>query len=252
MKKHRAFVLAFLTAQLIPAQSALNVLASNGMKTVVDQLKPAAEKSIGRPMTIEFNSTSGLRPKLESGQGYDVAVVTTEMMDELVKSGKIVAASRVDLARGAIGLGVREGAPKPDIKTSEALKHALLNAKAVAYAKDGASRPAIDKMLERMGIAEQIKPKIVLEQGSVRAAERVTAGDADFVLTLESEILPIKGLALVGPLPAEYQGYVSFAAGVSANASNPAPAQALVQFLASPANAAVYKAKGLEFHKGAH
>jgi molybdate transport system substrate-binding protein len=252
MTKRFAFLLAFVTAQLIPAQSALNVLVSNGMKTVVDQLKPAAEKSIGRQMMFEFNSTTGLRPKLESGQGYDVAVVTTEMMDELVKSGKIVAGSRVDLARGAIGLGVREGAPKPDIKTSEALKHALLNAKAVAYAKDGASRPAIDKMLERMGIAGQMKSKIILEQGSVRSAERVNAGDADFVLTLESEILPIKGVALVGPLPAEYQGYVSFSAGVAANAANPAPAQALVQFLASPANAAVYKAKGLEPHKAAH
>jgi molybdate transport system substrate-binding protein len=114
------------------------------------------------------------------------------------------AASRVDLARGAIGLGVREGAPKPDIKTSDALKRALLNAKTVAYAKDGASRPAIDKMLERMGIAGQMKSRIILEQGSVRSAERVTAGDADFVLTLESEILPIKGVARVGPLLAEY------------------------------------------------
>jgi molybdate transport system substrate-binding protein len=161
------------------------------------------------------------------------------------------AASRVDLARGAIGLGVREGAPKPDIKTSDALKRALLNAKTVAYAKDGASRPAIDKMLERMGIAGQMKSRIILEQGSARSAERVTAGDADFVLTLESEILPIKGVALVGPLLAEYQGYVSFAAGVSASAANPAPAQALVQFLASPANTAVYKAKGLEPRKAA-
>jgi molybdate transport system substrate-binding protein len=131
--KRCAFVLAFLAAQFVVAQSALSVLASNGMKTVVDRLKPAAEKSIGQLMIIEFNSVSGLRPKLESGQGYDAAVVTTENgRIGQIRENRGRLASR--LARGAIGLGVREDASKPDIKTSEALKRALLNAKGVAYA----------------------------------------------------------------------------------------------------------------------
>jgi molybdate transport system substrate-binding protein len=228
------------------AQSPIRVLASNGMRTVVEQLKPAAEKATGQDLAIEYNSTTGLKPKLESGSGYDVAIVTTEAMSELVKSGKIAPKSRVDVARGAIGIGVRAGAPKPDIKTTAAIKQALLNTKAVSYAQDGASRAAIEKMFADLGIADQMKPKIKLEQGSVRAGGRVAAGNADFVITLESEILPIKGVDLVGPLPAQYQGYVSFSAGVAANAVNPFQATTLVKFLASPANAAVYKSMGLE------
>ena len=228
------------------AQSPIRVLASNGMRTVVEQLQPAAEKAVGQNLAIEFNSTTGLQPKLESGQGYDVAIVTVEMMDELVKSGKIAPKSRVNLARGAIGVGIRAGASKPDIKTPEAMKQALLKVKAVSYAQDGASRPAIEKMFANMGIAEQMKTRSLLEQGSVRSAGRVAAGDSDFVMTLASEILPIKGVELAGLLPAQYQGYVSFSAGVAAGAVNPFQATTLVKFLASPANAAVYKAKGLE------
>ena len=240
-------LLALLTlAPGLWAQSPIRILASNGMRTVVEELKPAMDKATGQNLAIEYNSTTGLKPKLESGQGYDVAIVTVEMMDELVKSGKIAPKSRVDLARGAIGVGIRTGAPKPSIKTPEEMKQALLNVKAVSYAQDGASRPAIEKMFSQLGIAEQMKPKILLEQGSVRSAGRVTSGDADFVLTLASEILPIKGVELAGLLPAEYQGYVSFSAGVAANAVNPFQAAALVKSLASPANASVYKAKGLE------
>ncbi|HLH43165.1 MAG TPA: substrate-binding domain-containing protein [Bryobacteraceae bacterium] len=246
MKRHVAWAIPILLAHFALAQSPIRVLASNGMRTVVEQLKPATEKATGQDLAIEYNSTAGLKPKLESGQGYDVAIVTVEMMDELVKSGKIAPQSRVDLARGAIGVGIRAGSPKPDIKTPAALKQALLKAKAVSYAQDGASRPAIEKMFSQLGVAGQMKTKILLEQGSVRSAGRVASGDADFVLTLMSEILPVKGLELVGPLPAQYQGYVSFAAGVSANAVNPSQATTLVKFLASPANASVYKAKGLE------
>jgi molybdate transport system substrate-binding protein len=175
-----------------------------------------------------------------------VAIITVEMMDELVKSGKVAAQSRLDLARGGIGVGIRTGAPRPDINTPEAIKQALLKVKAVSYAQDGASRPAIEKMFASMGIAEQMKARTLLEQGSVRSAGRVAHGDADFVLTLTSEILPIPGVELLGPLPEAYQGYVSFAAGVAAGAANPLKATALVKFLASPRNASVYQAKGLE------
>lgn len=242
----RILLSVFALAPAIWAQNSVKVLASNGMKTVIEELQPRAEKALGRPLAIEFNSTTMLKPKLESGQGYDVAIVTTELMDELVKSGRIAAGTRADLGRGAIGVGTRAGALKPDIKTSDAMKQALLKVKAVSYAQDGASRPAIEKMFSQLGIAEQMKGKILLEQGSVRAAGRVAAGDADFVLTLASEILPIKSVEFAGLLPAQYQGYVSFSAGVAASSANQEQAKALVKLLASPANASVYKEKGLE------
>jgi len=152
----------------------------------------------------------------------------------------------VDLGRCGIGIGIRSGASKPDIKTPETLKQALLKVKAVSYAQDGASRGSVEKMFARMGIADQMKAKTVLDQGSVRAAGHVVSGDADFVLTLVSEILPIKGIELLGSLPEEYQGYVSFSAGVAAKTPNPDAAKAFLKFLASPANASTYKAKGME------
>jgi molybdate transport system substrate-binding protein len=248
MTLRRTFVLAFalaLFSSLAGAQ-AIRVLASNGMKAAVDDLKPAAEKAIGKPITIEFGSTTMLKPKLESGEGYDVAIVTSEVIDDLIKAGKISSDTRVKLARCGIGVGIRAGAVKPDIKTGEALKRALLNVKAVSYAQDGASRTSVEKMFAKMGIAEQMNAKTVLEQGSVRSAGRVVSGDADFVLTLVSEILPIKGIELLGPLPAEYQGYVSFSAGVATKAANPGAAASFVKSLVVPVNAAVYKAKGME------
>jgi molybdate transport system substrate-binding protein len=224
----------------------IHVIASNGMRAVIDQLGPAAEKTIGHPLMFEFGSTTMLKPKLESGEGYDAAVVTSETIDALIKAGKIAAASKVDLARCGIGIGIRAGAAKPDIRSGDALKKALLKVKGVSYAQDGASRTSVEKMFASMGIADQMKAKTVPEQGSVRAAGKVVGGDADFVLTLVSEILPIKGIELLGPLPEEYQGYVSFSGGIAAKAANPESAKAFLKFLSAPANAAVYKAKGME------
>jgi molybdate transport system substrate-binding protein len=249
MKRRSLRVISLLLLLVsLGAAQALHVITSNGMRAVVDQLQPAAEKTAGHPLAFEFGSTTMLKPKLDSGEGYDAAIVTTETVDALIKAGKLLPDSRVDLGRCGIGIGIRTGASKPDIKTGEALKQALLKVKAVSYAQDGASRGSVEKMFARMGIADQMKAKTVLDQGSVRAAGHVASGDADFVLTLVSEILPIKGIELLGSLPEEYQGYVSFAAGVAAKAQNPDASKALLKFLASPKNAAVYKAKGMEPH----
>jgi molybdate transport system substrate-binding protein len=248
MTVRRTFVLASALTLLSAAAAAqaIHVLASNGMKAVIDEIKPAAEKTLGKPIELEFGSTTMLKPKLESGEGYDVAIVTSEVIDELVKAGKIAPSTRVNLSRCGVGVGIRTGAARPDIKTGDAMKHALLNIKAVSYAQDGASRTTVEKMFAKMGIAEQMKTKTVLEQGSLRSAGRVVSGDADFVLTLVSEILPIKSIELLGPLPTEYQGYVSFSAGLAAKAANPGSAASFVKSLVAPANAAIYRAKGME------
>jgi molybdate transport system substrate-binding protein len=248
MRSRRAFIFAAcLTFASLPAMAQeIHVLVSNGMRAVVEELKPNAEKAIGRPISIEYGSTTGLRPKLDSGEGYDAAIVTTPAMDDLVKAGKISAGTRVNLARCGIGVGIRSGTPKPDVKTSEALKQALLKTKGVTFAEDGASRPSVEKMFAHMGIADQMKPKTILEQGSVRSAGRVVSGDADMILTLMSEILPVKGMELVGPIPSEYQGYVSFSAGVAAKSPNAGQAASFVKSLVVPANAALYKAKGMD------
>ena len=222
----------------------VHILVSNGVKAVVDELKPQAERAIGHPLSIEFGTTTGLKQKIEAGENFDATFLTSDAIADLVKSGKLAGSS--SLARCGIGMGARAGAPKPDIRTPEALKETLHQAKAITYAQDGASRGSIEKMLGGFGIAEQMKAKTMLVPGSVKSNELVAAGKADYVLTLVSEILPAPGVELIGPLPEQVQNYISFSAGVSQKAAHAESAKALVQFFKGPAAASVYKAKGLE------
>ena len=149
------------------------------------------------------------------------------------------------IAKGGIGVGVRKGAAKPDLKAADGLKKFLLAAKSIIFTENGASRPTIDKMFEKMGIAASLKPKIQLVAPGI-ASERVAEGKAEVVLTLMSEILPIAGVELAGPLPAEYQGYVSFSGALSAKPTQAKAGQAFLDHLATPAVTAIIKAKGLE------
>ena len=190
----------------------LKVLASNAFRAVVEELTPRCEEAI----------------------------------DDLGKTGKVIAASRVMLGRSGIGVGVRMGAVKPDIKTVDALKQTLLRAKAVSYAGDGASRPHIESMFDALGITKAMAAKSLLEQGSVRAAAKVASGDAELLLTLISEILPAPGLELVGPLPERFQHPVSFAAATGKSAAHADAAAALLKCLSAPDALAVLKSKGME------
>jgi molybdate transport system substrate-binding protein len=196
---------------------------------------------------MEYGSTTALNLAIATaGNHFDVAVLTSEGIDGLIKKGEIVRGTRTEIARAGIGVGVRKGSPKPDIGTSDALKQTLMKAKSVTYAQDGASRVYLEKMFDRLGIGGVMKPKIILEQGSGGAGTRVANGGAEMVMTLVSEILPMPGVEFVGPLPAQLQSYVSFAAGVSSKAANAEAAKALITFLKSPAAAPAYKPKGME------
>ena len=257
MKKHDlatvfVTILAGLMLCSAPAMAAdrdapLRAFVSNGVKTVIDDLKPQWEHAAGGPVSIESGTTAALQQKIESGEPFDVAVLTSDAISDLVKVGKVARASRVELARSGIGMGMRTGAAKPKIGTSDELKRTLHDAKSVSFAEQGASRVYLDKIFDRFGIAGEMKAKTVLTPSSVKSNELVRDGKAEYILTLVSEILPAApGVELVGPLPAEVQSYISFAAGVSPAAAHPEAGKAMVQFLKSPTAAAVFKAKGLE------
>ncbi len=239
------FILLFAHAGSAQAP-AIRVLASNGIREVIESLKPQCEGAAGHPLAMQYGSTTELLQTMAKDGQFDVAILTTEGIDELIKEGKIAPGSRVEIARAGIGVGVRSGAPKPDIGTPDALKQTLLKAKSITYAKDGASRVYLEKMFDRLGIGADLKPKIILEQGSGGAGKRVASGGADLVMTLASEILPMPGVQYVGPLPAQLQSYVSFAAGASAKAANAEAGKAMIKFLASPAAAPALKPKGME------
>jgi molybdate transport system substrate-binding protein len=243
----RISLLICLLAQIVAAQSgAVRVLASNGMKAVIEELQPRCERAVGHPLAIEYGSTAALMQKIDAGAPFDVAILTSEAIGDLVKESKAVAGTRADFARCGVGVAVRTGAPKPDISTAAALKRTLQAAKSITYARDGASRGYIDTMLERLGLIEETKPKIVLTQGSGPAMASVASGQTALVMTLMSELLPVHGIDVVGPFPAGLQNYVGFGAAAGSKASQLEAAKALIAYLKSPEAAPIYKIKGME------
>jgi molybdate transport system substrate-binding protein len=242
-----AMGLVFLPPPEVAAEGTpVRVLVSNGMKAALEELQPQCERAIGRPLALQFNSTAAVKKKIEAGAEFDVTVVTSEAIGDLIEQGKLAGASRAELARSELGIGIRAGATKPDIHSPEALKRALLDAKSITYPQDGASRGYIEKMFEHMGIAADVSPKTILAQGSGPATESVAAGKAAMVITLFSEIVPIHGVEILGPLPGDLHYDIRFAAAASATTKNAEAAKALIAFLAGPKAAPILKAKGLE------
>jgi molybdate transport system substrate-binding protein len=228
-----------------PPPAAVRVLSSNGVRSVIEALQPEIERAIGHALSFEFSTAASLKTKIEAGEAFDVAILTPALIDELIAQGKVAADSRVDVARAGVGVGARQGAPAADVSTPDALKSTLLKAKSVTFTADGQSRITIDRAFERLGIAMAMRPKTLLK-GPGEAPTAVAAGEAELVLTLMSEILPVPGLQLLGPFPADVQGYVSFTTGRSSNAKDADAANALLRHLSDPSVAAALKAHGLE------
>jgi molybdate transport system substrate-binding protein len=226
----------------------VKVLTAGAFKQVVLALVPDFEKQTGNKVVVDNDTAGGLKKRIESGEAFDVAVITPAVIDELAGAGKIAAGSRVNLASVSIGVVVKEGAPKPDVSTVDAFKRALLEARSVAYidpASGGSSGIYIDKLLERLGIADQVRPKAKLKKGGY-VAELIVSGEAELGLHQISEIVPVKGAVLVGPLPKEIQNTTTYAAGLSASPQNKEAAQALIKMFSGPAAATVLKSKGME------
>jgi len=243
--------LAFGSAALFAAgndakSSEIRMLCSNGMKTVVEEVRPQMERAIGHPLSIEFSSAASFKEKIDAGATFDVAILTSDVMDALAKEHKILPGTRADVSRSGVGIGVRAGAPKPDISTPDKLKQTLLKTKSITYTKNGASAVFVTRMIDRLGIAAELKPKLIAETRAGRVSQSVAEGQAEMVLTLISEILPVHGVQYVGPLPGDLQGYTVLTAAVGAQAKDADAAKAAVKFLAGPSIAPTLKAKGLE------
>jgi molybdate transport system substrate-binding protein len=245
-----SFGLFSLLARRTPAQSRdLHVMVSDGMKTVLEELTPQIEHSIGRKLAAQFNSSKNLRDKIQAGEPFDAAILTSDVLDDLIKQGKIAADGRAEISRTGMGMGVRAGAPKPDISTPEALKRTLLNAKSVSFNPTGASAAHTYDIFARLGITEALKPKLILDAEAGRPQMNLAGGKAELVISLIPEIKFFPGVDLVGPMPADFQSYINFAAGIATNAQDKDAAKALIQFITGPAVAPVLKAKGMEPHK---
>lgn len=218
----------------------IRVLSSNGVKAAMEELKPELERATGHPVSIEFSTSAAFKTQIEQGEPFDVTILTPALVDDLVKQGKVAAEGRVNVGRVGVGIGAKAGAPKADVSTTEALKKTLLNAKSVAFTAEGASRATIDKAFESLGITKVMTPKFV-PKGPGGGPPAVAAGEAELVLTLASEIAPEPGVQLLGLLPPDVQGYISFTAGRSANTKESAAADALLAHLSEPSARAAFK-----------
>jgi molybdate transport system substrate-binding protein len=238
----------FFSHNVAAQTSEVHVLASNGIKAVLEDLRAQGEHAIGHTITVDYKPTANLKQDIDAGAQFDVVIVTAESIGQLTKEGKTLGGEGTPISRVGVGIGIRKGAPRPDISTPEALKRALLGTKAISYGPVGASLPYITKMMETLGIADTMKPKTVLLKNSDEINEAVADGKVDFGMTLVSEILPAKGVELLGPFPEAFQGYVRFNAAVGVNAKNSDAANALIKFLAGPDAAASITARGMQAH----
>jgi molybdate transport system substrate-binding protein len=206
------------------------------------------QRESGHLIKFDYGTAGQIQQKLKEGTRPDVVIVTPAVIAELEKAAIVAAGSSVALAKTGMGVGVADGAPRPDISSVDAFKRALLGARAVAYidpAAGGTSGKYFAGVLEKLGIADAIRPKAVLVPGGY-AAERVARGEADLVVHQISEILPVKGVTLVGPLPAELQLYTTYSAALIAGSVQAEAARAWIRYLSGPAGRKAFAERGLE------
>jgi molybdate transport system substrate-binding protein len=232
-------------AQAAPAGAAeIKVMAPRAIWTVLQEAGPEFERATGHKVTVSVDLAAVVVKRVNDGEEFDIAVAAPGQIDSLVKAGKLIADTRTDLTRSGIGVEVRKGAPKPDISSVEAFKRAMLDAKSIGYLKVGTSGAMVAAMLQRIGLSDAIKDKIVLPQDDV-VSEMVAEGKIEIGMVNISQILTTPGVDLVGPLPPELQSYIVFSGGVSAKSKAPDAARELIKFLKGQA-VPVIKAQGME------
>jgi molybdate transport system substrate-binding protein len=251
--RKRAAWLLTLGSLLFAAQALaaeIHVVSSGGFAEAYRRLAPEFERKTGNTLVTGWGPSMGdtvnaIPNRLRRGEAIDVVIMVGSSLDKLASEGKVVPGSAVLLARSSIGMAVKAGAPKPDISNVASLKQTLLAAKSIAYS-DSASGVYLEKVLfPRLGIAEAIKGKSRMIPAEP-VARVVARGDAEIGFQQISELLPVAGVSVVGPLPAEAQHVTLFSAGVVAGSSEPDAARSLITFLSSPEAARVIRETGLE------
>jgi molybdate transport system substrate-binding protein len=238
-----ALALLALTAWTGAEAAEIKVLSTVGMQPATSELFVQFERASGHKVVVTYGLAAVLKQNFVDGRAADVLVLTSPLIEDLAKQGKVAPGSKVDVARSGVGVGVKTGAPRPDISTPEALKSAVLAAKSVGFAKEGASGVAFARALERLGITEQVRAKY--KDTGTKTGEALVAGDIDLGASQIPELMAVPGVDVVGPLPAELQTVTIFSVGLATETKEADAAKALIQFLAGPAAAPIYRAKGL-------
>jgi molybdate transport system substrate-binding protein len=250
-----AFAIVLSISSAARAQTEVTLIAPGGIRAPIEQLIPGFEKKTGYKVNATFGSGGGTKQQVVRGDVFDVPIVQPPLQDVLA-SGNVVEGTATPLASVAVGVAVKKGAPRPDISTTEAVKKMLLNAKSIVCpdaATGAAAGVSINEMLKKLGIDEQIEPKLTRPKGNgpggagggAVVSAMVGKGEAEIGMTFISEMND-PGIDIVGPLPREVLPWTPLVGFVSAHAKNPEAGKALLQYLSSPEAAAVYRALGMQ------
>jgi molybdate transport system substrate-binding protein len=243
-----AVAVAFaLSAAQTAAAAEVTLVAPGGIRAAVEQMIPAFEKKTGHKVKATFGSGNGTKAQVAKGDAFDVPIVQPPY-PEVLASGNVVTSTETPLAHVAVGVAVRPGTPHPDISTPDAVKKLLLSAKSISYPdpKGGAAAGvSFDETMKKLGITEQMKPKIKLAQGGAEAMAALAKGEVDVGLTFISEIITEPGVEVVGPLPESVSTPTRLVGFIGAHAKDQAAAKELLQYLSSTDAAKVYKERGM-------
>ena len=229
----------------------IKVIATTALKTSMDALMPQYEQTSRHKFAFTFGPSTRIAKQVADGEANDVTIVTDKGIDGLIEQGRLVAGSRVDLARSAMALAVQKGAPKPDISTPEKFKRAMLAAKSLGMSNPvggGASGAILARLFEQLGIAEQMKVKLTFGPGGPAGliGNFLVRNEVEIGIQQMPELMAVPGIDIVGPLPFGGDTVSVFSAGISTAAKEPAGGRALVAFLAAPAAKTVIRSMGME------
>ena len=254
----RALALGILGATLLTATASaaeVRVMISGGLTAAYKALVPEFERATGHKVLTAYGpsmgtTTNAIPVRLERGEPADVLIMVGYALDDLVKQGKVMADGKVDLVKSPIGVAVKSGTPKPDISSADALKRALLAAKTIAYSDSASGVYVSTEMFAKLGIADAMKDK-ARKVPATPVGEIVAHGDAEIGFQQISELKPVEGIDIVGPLPDDLQKITVFSAGIASISKEPEAGKALIKFLASPAARAEIVKSGMDPIAGA-
>lgn len=246
MKSRIVFAAATALLFSVPVRaSEIKVLSTQAIEGAYRELVPTFEGVTGHKVTTVFTGTLDVQKRIAAGEVYDLIIMAGSDLDKFIATGKVVPGSRADLAKSGVGAAVRAGAIKPDIRTTDGLKKALLSARSIGYST-GPSGLIVTSMFQRLGIADQIKDKLKQTPTGVFVGTLLANGEADIGFQQVSELLSFAGIDYLGPLPAAVQQYTTFSGGIQSGAKEPDAARAWLRFITAPAAAPAYRKRGME------
>ena len=246
MNSHLAiFALAAIMATGPAVAADIKVLASPGVREAYNELIPQFEKASGHHVITTWDGVVNVTKRVAEGESADIVILPAAQIDELTRKGKLVAGSRIDVAKSGVGVAIKAGAPKPRLRNGDDLKEAVLKAKKIAFST-GPSGVYVQRLMQQWGIWDTVKDRTVIPSVDTPVGIAIAQGDADIGFQQVSELIHIKGIAFLGPLPADVQETTVFAAGMHKDVTTPAAARAFMLFLGAPAAANAFRKAGME------